>query len=329
MITTIFFKRFLNIVPVEDTYYKFVEKPEDIFLSEEAIKINYGHLSPFKEFDIVYYQTKNAIFLWFVKYKLPTNKINIPEGYLIYKYIKENKEAISVNQKDNIYVLSVIKEKLLLSQIIVKKVEKEKTIEFLKREYSLKDPKIIETPVKNLRPSIIDLYRFSKFTLYPEKTLNRLIEFVSISSLIVVFSIAAFYIFMEKVLQKELEKKQQLLNETKIKTKEIKEKLFTLQEEQQFWKNFIKAELSYPDVYNILVKVGTILKKNQGYINRFEQNENIISMWVGLKGDTAGVVEQLLKTNLFKEVKIVSSVVDRQRKDYKIVNLELYLKEVR
>ena len=329
MIIKTFLKKLINIVPIEDTYFVLVEKPKNIKLSKDAIYLNYKHLSPFKDGDLIYLQTKNNIFIWFTKYKLiDKNKIYIPEGYLIYKVIKSKKEAIGIAKKsESIYILSVVKNGLLLSQLTIKNDNLNQKITFLIKEYSLKNPEKINIPISKLKLSFIDVFLFSKFSLELNKLYSFIIERLSMPISVFIILLTVFYFFINQYLEKEIKKKTDYLNKLKLQTKDIKNLLYQTEQKKQFWLTFIKNEKKYPSLYYLLDKIFRVIKEKDGYITHLEFNENIITIWAGLKAGDISIVNDLIKEKIFKEVKIISSVKDRQRKGYEIMNIEIYLKE--
>jgi len=101
---------------------------------------------------------------------LETKKVNIPEGYFIYKQFKHQKNAIVIVRKENYVIVSVLKDGELLSQFTLSSnlaVNLKDRIELLKKEYSLKNPEVIEIDEKQLktRADLKDIFTFSKFEI--------------------------------------------------------------------------------------------------------------------------------------------------------------------
>ena len=321
------FFNLVEIIPVEDTFFVVVEKPPNVWLSKEAIELNYKHLSPFKEGDMIPYQTKEKIFIWFVRYPLASErKLFIPEGYLIFKQLRSYKEAIGVYHKDGLTAVSVVKNGNLLSQMVFRKEYLHEKTELVKKEYSLISPEVIEITSSQLRISLKDVLNFANFSFSKEKILEFFIEYLTVPLAFMFFFVTAFNVGLKSYLENLKVEKQIELQSLKKKNKDIKELIYGVQEKSSFWKNFLKNEIKYPNFYLTLNAFLKAVKKNEGYVNYFEMNGNQISAWIGAKTGDTTVVNDLLQTEIFKSVKIVSSVKDRKKEGYDILNLEILVK---
>ncbi|NPA54307.1 MAG: hypothetical protein GXO21_06535, partial [Aquificae bacterium] len=99
------------------------------------------------------------------------------------------------------------------------------------------------------------------------------------------------------------------------------------QEKKEFWDTFIKREFRYPLAPKVIAKTAKVIYSHDGFINSVSYSPNLVSLIVGLPKKREGFIKNLLKTNLFKDVKILTSSPDRYSKDYEILDLELYVKE--
>jgi len=321
------FFNLIEIIPVEDTFFVVAEKPPDVWLSKEAIELNYKHLSPFKEGDMISYQTKEKVFIWFVRYPLVSEKkLFIPEGYLIFKRLKDYREAIGVYRKDELTAVSVVKDGSLLSQMVFRHEYLHEKMELLEKEYSLISPEIIEIAPSMLKISLKDILNFANFSFEKEKILESFIEYLTVPLVFTFFFVTAFNVGLKKYLENLKVEKQMELQNLKKKNKDVRELVYELQEKSSFWKKFLKNEIKYPDFHFILGGFLKAVKKNKGYVNYFEMNGNQISAWIGVRTGDTTVVNDLLQTGIFKSVKIVSSVKDRKKEGYDILNLEILVK---
>jgi hypothetical protein len=323
----------INIIPTEDTFFKAVEIPKNVELSPELVKINYQHLSPFTTGDILFFKTKNLLYLWFIKYPLPENKkVNIPEGYFIYKQFRNKKNAVIIVKKDNSVIISVIKDGEMLSQFSLSSnlaVNLKDRIELLKKEYSLKNPEIIEINKNQLklRTDFRDILKFSRIKVNKESLIGFLLESVKVPLIIVLTAISFYDIFLLNYLEKEKEKKQKTLQQLKRENAEIKNLMFKLEEESKFWNSFIKEELKFENIYNVLTAIGKVLKEKNGKFESLNYSENLIDLWIKTKSKSTTLIDKLIKTGYFQEVKIISSAKDLREPEYEVTNLQLILKE--
>ncbi len=323
----------VNLIPAEDTFFKNVEIPKNVNLTPELIKINYQHLSPFPSGDVLYYKTKKSLYLWFVRYPIEkTKKVNIPEGYFIYKNFKSRKNAVVIVKKENSVVISVIKDEELISQFTLSSnlaVNLDERIELLKKEYSLKEPEIITIKANQLktRADLKDILAFSRFEINRESIFNFFIENFKIPLIIFLLILSTYDIFLLNYLQKEKEKKQQLLHQLKKENAEIKKVMFKLEEESKLWNSFVKEELKFENIYNVLSSIGKILKEKNGKFESLNYSGDLMDLWIKTKVKSTTLIDKLVKTGYFKEVKIISSAKDVYEPEYEITNLQLILKE--
>ncbi len=323
----------VNIIPSEDTFFKSVEVPKNIKLTPELVKINYQHLSPFPSGDIIFYKTKNLIYLWFVKYPLlEDKKVNIPEGYFVYKNFKSKKNAVVIVKKENSVIVSVIKDGELISQFTLTTnlaVNLDDRIELLKKEYSLKNPEILKINAKELkyRTDLKDIIVFSRIQLNKESIKDFFIENIKIPLIIILLGISIYDIFLLNYLEKEKEKKKNTLYQLKKENAEIKNLLYKLEDESKFWNSFLKREMKFENIYNVLSDIGKILKEKNGKFESLDYSGNLIDLWIKTKSKSTTLIDKLVKTGYFEEVKIISSAKDMYEPEYEVTNLQLILKD--
>ncbi len=323
----------INLIPAEDTFFKNVEIPKNVKLTPELVKINYQHLSPFPSGDIIFYKTKKFLYLWFVKYPLlETKKVNIPEGYFIYKQFKHQKNAIVIVRKENSVIVSVLKDGELLSQFTLSSslaVNLKDRIELLKKEYSLKNPEVIEIERNQLktRADLKDIFAFSKFEMNKESLKSFFIENIKVPLIIILLIVSIYDIFLLNYLQKEKEKRQAILYQLKKENAEIKNSLYKLEDESKFWNEFQKKEMKFENIYNVLTAIGKILKEKNGKFESLNFSGNLIDLWIKTKSKSTTLIDKLVKTGYFEEVKIISSAKDIYEPEYEVTNLQLILKD--
>ena len=66
--------------------------------------------------------------------------------------------------------------------------------------------------------------------------------------------------------------------------------------------------------------------RHGGYLNNVEFADNHLTVWTGLKSSEAVIIKDLLATNLFLEVKLLSSVKDPTKPEFNLYNLALTLR---
>ena len=320
---------FVKIIPVEDTFFVREEIPENIKLSRNIIKLNYMDKSPFKEGDLIFFQKGNTLYIWFTRYKLEDNKVYIPESYLIAKN-SHIKNGFILYKKKNSFSILVVKNKDLLSQISYKKEpsQLDLKLKLLAKEYSIKDPEIYKVEKPQYKYDYKDIILFSRVELTKENILRIVLGnitvplgvfFIGLS----IYKVADYYYLMNT---KENLKKEYI--SLKNKNSEIKEKIRLAQEKKEFWDSFIKRELNYPIAPNVIYNIAKVVLSYEGFISDIAYSPGLVSMTIGLPKKREKFIENLMKTGLFKGIKITATAPDRLSKDYEVLNMELYLKEL-
>ncbi len=320
-----------KVIPVEDTFFKSVSIPKGVKLSKETVQINYGHMSPFPEGDVIFYRSKSNLYIWFVRYRL-SEKVNIPEGYLIYKQFKDKNNTVIIVEKEKSVIFSVIKNGELVSQFSLSKsvpVNIDERVEFLKKEYSLKNPQILKKSVRELRfkPDITDILKFSHVKIDTRTLLSTFVEEVKIPIILVLLGISLYDIFLLNYLKTLKEQKIETLQKLKMENQDVKNLLSTLEEKGKFWRNFLSKEFKFENLYNVASAVAETLKNNRGKIKTFNATENMVDLWIESKATSSKLVDELLKTGYFEEIKVLSSTKSPVKEGVEIINMQLFLKE--
>ncbi len=279
----------------------------------------------------MYYQENGKIFIWFTRYPLTEqNKVYIPEAYLVIKDTEE-KNAIIIIKKENSFNILVKKEGNLVSQITYKKEPSDiKTkIKLLAKEHSLKDYKVVETVPKEYRWHIKDIIRFSKFEFSRENILRFILSNIAVPLTVIFIGLSIYKIADYKYLEMKKASLEEKLIKLKNENKDIKNKIRVAQEKKEFWENFINKELKYPPAYTVLSVFGEKIFNQMGFIQSINYTKELITAIVGLPKKRKSIIQELLNTGYFKDIKITSTAPDRLSKDYEILNMELYVKELK
>ncbi len=319
---------FVKIIPVEDTYFFKDDVPPNIKLSYNVIKLNYIDRSPFKTGDIIYLQKDKKLYIWFVKYPLEENRVYIPESYLIVKQTDINSGFI-IYKKENAFNILVVKDKNLVSQISYKKEppQLQLKLKLLAKEYSIKNPEIKELTSFTPKYEIRDIIKFSRFELSKENILKTVLQNTAVPLSLFFITLSVYKIADYRYLEYKKEKLEEYLFNLKIENKPVKKKIQIAKEKKEFWENFFSRELRYPFAYIVLSKVAKIIQSYEGFIDSITYSPEVISMNIGLPKKRGNFVKDLLKTGLFKDVKILGTVPDRLSKDFENLEVELYVKE--
>lgn len=300
-------KRFVDVLPLDETYFVVVDVPENLRPNRELIKLNYSNLSIFENGDFIFLKEKKRLLIWFTD-TLLNKKVAIPEAYLIYEAFKDRGEAVIIRKVGDRECILVIKDKTLKAQFCRKGELKDKYLEVVRREFSLKNPQLIKLDSNfKVEVSFLTISKFFKSSGFSIKSvLLGLAEDLKIPAIIILIIVNILDISIYEYVNFNIKKDNQRLMELKIRNKDIMEKFGFLKSKSQFFGEFISKNLTYPTVYETLAFISDISYKDKTKLHMYSQYERDIRLDM-LTKSTSKVVKDLLSSNLFKNVEILST----------------------
>ncbi len=324
-----FFKRFIRIVPIEETYFIKKEIP-DIKLNKEIIKLNYNALSPFKDGDVLYYKDKHNLYIWFLKNRIDSKKLYIPEGFLIYKEFAEENSILIKKVDDNTFGVVVVKNGFIATQFTKNSITDE-FIEILKKEHSIQNAEIkhINEDVTINKTNIKDIFGFADSLDINFKSLAlNIYEMLKVPTIVFLILLNVFDLAIYKYITNSVKDKKIELNKLEQSNKAIKDKFTLLEEREKFFKRFIDTELKYPNIYSVLSVITQSIAKNSGSITSYRQSYNIVDIQV-TSNSTASLVNTLISTGYFDNVQVINISQSYKDKTKEIGKLELKIKALK
>jgi hypothetical protein len=317
---------FFNIIAIEDTFLRVFDKPQNVRLSKQVIEFNYSHLSPFKNGDILYYQTRDKIYVWYLQNQLRVkNAITIPEGFLLYRFFRERRDAVVVLPRNEALNALVISQGELRAQVTLKGVvDQEAALDLLKREYSLQEMTLIRLEAAArfaVKPA--DLLAFAHFEFKSTGLIEKLIGLAKGPVIAMLLITAGFTLYNATRLEGIYSEKKSYLEKLKRENAPLQTSLDKVREQNSYWSEFVAKEQAYPDFYQVLTQLGEVLKRHGGYLNSVDYADNRISIWTGLKTSEAAIIKDLLETGLFMEVKLLASTKDFSKPEYNLYNMSI------
>jgi len=248
--------KLLKLIPCDRVHFLMVKVPENVKLNKEIVKLNYGHLSPYKEFDIFYLIQDNTLYLWFIDTSNKRYLGNIPECALILLYIKNKPDGIYIFKTPRYCIVSVKKDEVIAEQLVVSCNEIESILNILRLKYSFSEEKMFY--LKEISPSVLSVlssYLKMNFDTFVENIKNKS-NYVMFGLLIFIYTlvinniILAFW-FKQKTfyLQKKI---SSILEVARVPQK----KFLFLERASILWKEI----LGIPSIANILTVYLDILR---------------------------------------------------------------------
>ena len=203
----------LKILSAQESFFKVSVLAKKVKLSPELIQLNYTKLSPIANPDIISYKEDNTIYLWFLKKQKRSEKILIPESFLIYKALQSRQDAVFVftTEPKQVYVL---KQKKLLAAYISYDTIDAPAISIVKDEYDLKDLEILSAKEHSIllqtgleKLAFGDLLAFMRFKVNKESLKKFFIEQLTYPIILLLFT----YMFVSYTQGYFLQKKENTL----------------------------------------------------------------------------------------------------------------------
>jgi len=321
--------KFIQIIPIEETYLRVFEKPPKVRLTRQIISFNYGNLSPYPDGGHLSAQTADSIFVWYLKQPLSTGMtISIPESYLVWRFFKDRTNALVLIPRKGLLSILVIQDGALRAQITRGVGEgEEQALDLLKREYSLQDVEVIRlAPTVSFKVKPHDIVTFADIQLKPSDLLEQFVALVKVPLIAMLLITSGFYIYQENRLESDYAEKAKYLARLKRENGDLQSSLEEVRDKTSYWRDFIAKEQAYPNYYQVLSSLTDVAKRHGGYLNTIEYNDNRLTVWTGIKSSEAAIIKELLDTGVFQEVKLLSSTKDSGKPGFNRYNLSITLR---
>ncbi len=306
-------RNYIEILPIESSFFKYFLFEQPVKMNDEAVRLNYSHLSPFNKSDIVYKNEENILYIWFYEQNFSKAKLLIPESYLIYKYFKER--DVIVILEDEIKKIVVIKNGILSSQLAKKELD-ERFLKLLQKEFSigkvirlssLEYGDILQKAFYKL--SLKDIFGFSRFSI-DKSFFQNVLEKTALPLLSIVFFVIAIEYGEYFYTKSAISKKTKEYREIKRKNDLIRKKIRDFEEEAKTFVNFKKRH-----------KEGFYKIDILSFIADTSNENNSSFVYTDLEGGNAVVVlktpnpnkllNDLLSSSYFPDLRIISSRKER------------------
>jgi hypothetical protein len=320
--------KFIQILPIEETYLRIFDKPPKVSLTRQIISFNYGSLSPYSSGGHLSCQSADSIFVWYFKQPLLSGMtIYIPEAYLVWRFFKDRTNALILMPRKGLLSIMVIQNGSLRAQVTHAAGEGEaQFLDLIKREYSLHNVEVIRLePTVRFVVSPRDLLTFVDLKLDKTRIMEQSVALVKGPLIAVLLITSGIYLYQESRLESLYAEKKGHLAQLKRENGDLQTSLEEVREKTSYWNDFIAKKQAYPDYYQTLSRLAEVVQRHGGYINMVEYSENRFTVGVGVKSSESLVMKDLLATGLFQEVKLLSATKDISKPDIFIYSLTMVL----
>ena len=145
--------------------------------------------------------------------------------------------------------------------------------------------------------------------------------------ILLLLSVSSYQLFNVNYLEGLIQERQEELLTLKQQNADIKGKIQAVETEVKFWQKFEIEVTRRPDFQRLLETVSSEVAVDNGYLTNVVLTGTELKLWIGMMTPVADLVDRFVKTGLFSEVKVTSSVRSDKNAGTDIVQLSLTLVE--
>lgn len=259
MINLLLKYNFIDVLPLNKTYYYISNIPANIKLTDELLHLNYSKFSPYKNSKILSKSLNEKLMLWFYE-PYEEKKIVIPEGYLLFLELNKNKKNAIYIIENEIYHILAIKDNSLINSFSSKKISDYALASIIEENNINEIVKISKEEYKEIYKNSLNKLTYSELLQWNNLQVDksffiRKIEENTYSILFLfILLIGSSYLhtlYLENNV-KELKKEYLLLKE---KNEPIKNEIIKYNQKVKKLEKFIDKELSFPSIDFILKEI--------------------------------------------------------------------------
>jgi len=323
-----------SILKMQDSFFYLIDIAKENSFNKDTLLLNFSHLSPYKNSNILPFQDDISLFLWF--YKDNATPIFIPEAYLLYLKLKEiNQNTIFIIKDDTINKIIVIKDDRLQSAFCSSDMNSLQKFS-LSQEYSIDN--IIE--ISNIKAkSILEesfrtypIWNYQKWYISDIPIKKKAISYID-KAVIPLSIIIAIFIVLEYSKDLYIKDKYQALENEYLSIKKqndsYREALKSNKKYIEFNNNFYYDILLYPNIISVLSKVSSIIKEDDNNTIKYFKLSGATVTFQVETFKPIDILNASLNSDFFNKFKIVSTRKAGRKSKKELVSYEGKLKLLR
>ena len=321
----------LEIIPMQEGFFKLSTLTKNVKLSPELLQLNYAKLSPIANPAIVSYKEENSVYLWFFQKHRLHSTFCIPESFLLYRSLRDEGDGVFVfdTTPKQVYVL---KEKRLQAAFLVHGKYESANIALMQDEYDLEKvlhfdaneySRRLEQALENL--SVYDFSHFMQVKLDREYVKRFFIEKLTypIVSLLGVYMLVSYLqgYFMEQKEQALMQEYQTL----KTKNTDLKNSIRLHNKEVKQLEDFFRAEFVPVEPFTVVYDLYKVITpKDKAIVTFLSVNNNNIKIKIQTNDSAIKYLKRFNAINYLKDVVIDNTF--KHRSGYKIHTFSMKIK---
>jgi hypothetical protein len=324
-----------SILKMQDSFFYLIDIAKENSFNKDTLLLNFSHLSPYKNSNILPFQDDTSLLLWFYKNN-NTTPIFIPEAYLLYLKLKEiNQNAIFIIKDNTINKIIVIKDNRLQSVFCSSNMNSLQKFS-LSQEYSINDIiEISNTKAKSILEESFKTYpiwNYQKWYISDIPIKEKAISYIDKAVIPLSIMIATF-IALEYSRDLYIKDKYQALEDEYLSIKKqndsYREALKSNKKYIEFNNNFYYDILLYPNIISVLSKVSSIVKEDDNNTIKYFKLSGATVTFQVETFKPIDILNASLNSGFFNKFKIVSTRKAGRKSKKELVSYEGKLKLLR
>ncbi|RLF88325.1 hypothetical protein DRN43_06105 [Thermococci archaeon] len=308
--------KFLFVSP-NICFFKIVDLPRGVKkVDRQFVEFNYANLSPYSNPSYFFSVKDGKLMLWFYPQPPSPYPVVLPLGYIATFLEKSGTKLIKVPlSKDNV-ALFLIVEGVLVSEVVHRGEEggRRNTIEMIKKKHRIEEIEIVELAEEGelIRRgleslSFLETLNLFIFPLFSLNLFKKIIDEVRFPLILLLIALMVNDYSHYVLLGKRAEALRFELKELKEANLLIESRLKEIKKYTRLWEAFYKKEFQGVPLLDIAERVAESVQEAKGQISWLRLHDDKLTAYLIAK-DLANLIEALMHTGLFEEIKIVGTV---------------------
>jgi len=304
--------KYLSILPACDSFFYTTTIEEKKRFERDILHLNFAHISPYKEFEILPYYDEAQLLLWFYPRSKAYKNFLIPQAYLLYLYAKAQDSNAIFIVEDELDTLLVIKNGALEATYCGQRLKEQKEVlldEYgLENLYSLNAKKAKEIEEAQLQNYPIWQYYhwYQSESSLKESALGYLEKAVVPLAIIIAIFIASEF-SKDSYINNYYENLQEEYKAVKKQNDPYRKELKALKKDVAFSNNFYNDVLIYPSSIDIMESLfGIVSQDSNNTIKHFKLSGSKLTLNVETF-DPITILNAVLSSGNFESFKVQSS----------------------
>jgi len=315
-------QRYLSTLPMQESFFYTTPLQEQKRFERDILYLNFAHLSPYKDFELLPFYEGNRLLLWITPSQIDSKPFVIPEAYLLYQTLqKEYGDGIFMIE-DSIDKVLVIKTNRLEAAYCGYHLQEQK--EVLLDEYGVENIYLIsQVKAKNMLEQALTSYPIWQYYHWyhaQESIKDKALEYLNRATLPIAVVIALFIASeyaKDRYIASSYEKLQEEYKSIKKQNDPYRNERKALKESIAFNNSFYHDVLIYPNSMDVMEHLfGIVAHENNSTIKNLKLSGSKMTLNIETL-EPISILNAVLKSGYFATFKIQSTrKIRKSEKEY-------------